>query len=53
LSYKLIFARNFTKEFDKLPKSIKEQLLKSLGKAVDSPYAGSCGASLTDYGDCG
>jgi mRNA interferase RelE/StbE len=41
LSYKLIFARNFAKEFDKLPKSIKEQLLKSLSKAVDSPCAGT------------
>jgi mRNA interferase RelE/StbE len=37
----LIFARSFTKEFDRLPKSIGEQLLKSLEKVAESPYGGT------------
>jgi mRNA interferase RelE/StbE len=41
LSYKSIFTRGFTKEFDKLPKSIKEQILEALEKAIENPYVGT------------
>ncbi|MGB9713867.1 MAG: type II toxin-antitoxin system RelE family toxin [Candidatus Bathyarchaeales archaeon] len=41
MSYKSVFTRSFTKEFDKLPKDIKEQILKALEKTVKSPYAGT------------
>jgi len=41
LSYKSIFTRGFTKEFDKLPKSIKEQILEALEKTIENPYAGT------------
>lgn len=41
MPYKLIFLRSFTKQFDKLPKSGKEQVLKGLEKASIDPYAGT------------
>ena len=41
MSYKSIFTRSFTKEFDKLPKSVKEKILEALEKAVENPYAGT------------
>lgn len=41
MSYKPIFTRGFTKEFDKLPKNIKEQILKALEKAIENPYSGT------------
>jgi mRNA interferase RelE/StbE len=33
--------RNFTKQFDKLPETGKEQILKGLEKAAIDPYAGT------------
>lgn len=41
MSYKSIFTRGFSKEFDKLPKSIREQILSALEKTVVNPYAGT------------
>jgi len=41
LLYKSIFTRDFTKEFDKLPKNAKEKILEALEKVVESPYAGT------------
>ena len=41
LSYKSVFTRGFTKEFDKLPKGIQEQMLKALEKTVENPYIGT------------
>ena len=41
MSYKTVFTRNFTKEFNKLPKSAKEKLLKAVEKIVKKPYAGT------------
>ena len=41
MPYKSIFIRGFTKEFDKLPKTIKEQVVKGIEKAVEDPYAGT------------
>jgi addiction module RelE/StbE family toxin len=41
LPYKSVFTRGFTKEFNKLPKSTKEQILKALEKTVADPYAGT------------
>ena len=40
MPYKIIFLRSFTRQFDKLPKNGKEQVLKGLEKAVVEPYAG-------------
>jgi len=41
LPYKSVFTRGFTKQFDKLPKNIKEQVLKGLEKTATNPYAGT------------
>jgi addiction module RelE/StbE family toxin len=41
LPYTSVFTRGFTKEFDKLLKSTKEQILKALEKTVANPYAGT------------
>ncbi len=41
MPYKLIFLHNFTKQFDKLPKTGKEQILKGLEKVAIDPYAGT------------
>lgn len=41
MPYKLIFLRSFTKQFDKLPKTAKEQVIKGLEKATVDPYAGT------------
>jgi mRNA interferase RelE/StbE len=41
LPYKSVFLRSFTKQFDKLPKDIKEQVLKGLEKTVADPYGGT------------
>ena len=41
MPYKLIFLHSFTKQFDKLPKTGKEQILKGLEKAAFDPYAGT------------
>ena len=38
---KSVFTRGFTKEFNKLPKSTKEQILKALEKTVANPYVGT------------
>ena len=39
--YNSVFTRGFTKEFDKLPKTIREQVVKGLEKTVEDPYAGT------------
>ena len=41
MSYKSIFTRSFTKEFDKLPRNIKERILEALENTPDAPYAGT------------
>ena len=41
MPYTSAFTRGFTKEFDELPKSIKEQISKALEKTVENPYAGT------------
>lgn len=41
MSYKSIFIRSFTKEFDKLPRDVKERILEALEKAAEAPYAGT------------
>ena len=41
MPYKIIFLKSFTKDFDKLPKIGKEQILKGLEKAASDPYAGT------------
>jgi len=40
LSYKSIFTRSFTREFDKLPRDVKERILEALKKVAEFPYAG-------------
>jgi mRNA interferase RelE/StbE len=39
LPYRSIFTRNFTKEFDKLPKNVKVKILEALEKTTETPYA--------------
>jgi mRNA interferase RelE/StbE len=41
LPYQSIFIRNFSKEFDKLPRNAKERTLEALEKAAETPYAGT------------
>jgi len=41
LPYKFVLTRSFTKQFDKLPKTGKEQVSKRLEKAAFEPYAGT------------
>jgi mRNA interferase RelE/StbE len=41
LPYKFIFLHSFTKQFDKLPKTVKEQIVKGLEKTASDPYAGT------------
>lgn len=41
MPYKPIFTRAFTREFDKLPKSVKERILEALEKVAETPYAGT------------
>ncbi len=41
MPYKFIFLHSFTKQFDKLPKAIKEQIVKGLEKTASDPYAGT------------
>jgi len=41
LPHKSIFTRSFSKEFDKLPKNVKERILEALEKAAENPYAGT------------
>lgn len=41
MPYKLIFTRSYIKEFDKLQKGIKEQILKALEKTAANPYSGT------------
>jgi len=41
LPYKSIFTQSFTKEFGKLPKSIKEKILEALEKTAENPYTGT------------
>ena len=41
LAYESILTKSLTKEFGKLPRSVKEKLLDALKKAADSPYTGT------------
>ncbi|MGQ9641749.1 MAG: type II toxin-antitoxin system RelE family toxin [Candidatus Bathycorpusculaceae bacterium] len=41
MPYKSVFTRSFTREFDKLLKGVKEQMLKALEKNLENPYAGT------------
>ena len=41
MPYTLIFLRSFTRQFDKLQKTGKEQVLKGREKAASDPYAGT------------
>ena len=41
MPYKSILTRNFTKEFDKLPKNVKERILEALEKIAETPYTGT------------
>jgi mRNA-degrading endonuclease RelE of RelBE toxin-antitoxin system len=41
LPHKSLLTKSITKEFGKLPKSVKEKLLDALKKAADSPYTGT------------
>lgn len=41
MSYKSILTKNFTKEFDKLPRNVKEKALEALEKAAETPYVGT------------
>ena len=41
MSYKSIFTRSFTKEFDKLTRDIKERIIEALEKVAEAPYAGT------------
>lgn len=41
MSYKSIFTPSFTKEFDKLPRDVKERSLEALKKVAEVPYAGT------------
>jgi len=41
LPYKSIFTRGFSREFDKLPKNVKERILEALEKTAEIPYAGT------------
>ena len=40
MQYKTIFTKSFKKEFRKLPKGIREIILKTLEKTIVNPYAG-------------
>jgi len=39
--YKPTFTRGFIKEFDKLPKDIRERILEALEKVAEAPYIGT------------
>ena len=41
MPHKSLLTKSITKEFGKLPKSVKEKLLDALKKAADSPYTGT------------
>ncbi len=41
MSYKSIFTRSFTKEFDKLPRDVNERIIEALKKVAEVPYAGT------------
>jgi len=41
LPYKSIFTRSFIKEFNKLPKNVRERALEVLEKVAETPYAGT------------
>ena len=41
MPYKSIFTKSFTKEFDKLPRNVKENILEALKKTAENPYAGT------------
>ena len=39
--YRLVLAKSFKKEFDKLPKDVQERVLESLEKAAENPHSGT------------
>ena len=41
MPHKPILTRSFTKEFDKLPRDVKEKILEALKKVAEVPYAGT------------
>ena len=41
MPHKLVFAKNFKKEFGKLPQNIQERVLDSLEKVAENPYSGT------------
>jgi len=41
LPYKPIFTPNFIREFDKLPRNVKERILEASEKIVETPYTGT------------
>lgn len=53
LPYESILTKSLTKEFGKLPKSVKEKLLDALKRAADSRHIGTelRGKTGGDYGD--
>ena len=41
MPHKSILTRSFTKEFDKLPRDVKEKILEAVKKVAEVPYAGT------------
>jgi mRNA interferase RelE/StbE len=41
LPYQSVFTRSFNKEFDKLPKKVKEHIIDAMEKIVGAPYSGT------------
>jgi len=41
LPYKSVLTRSFSKEFDKLPRTVKERIREALEKAAENPYLGT------------
>lgn len=41
MPYKSILTRNFSKEFDKLPRDIKERISEALEKTAEIPHTGT------------
>ncbi|MGB9842310.1 MAG: type II toxin-antitoxin system RelE family toxin [Candidatus Bathyarchaeales archaeon] len=39
MPYKAVFTRSFIREFNKLPKDVKEQILTALEKTATNPYS--------------
>ena len=41
MPFKSVFTRGFNKEFNKLPKNIKENIIDAMEKIMDTPYSGT------------